>query len=616
MNKAPWLPAFSVLVFCAVLCLTGNGGLSVVDRDEARFSLAVKEMRERSDWIVPTNWGEPRYHKPILIYWLALGAQEVCGPGDAILRLPSAMCGLLTCFMTIAIASSMFGICAGWRAGLILATALFFVIESKICTADASLLCATTLSFWAWAQLRNSASNRSLWQTLFWFGVGMGLLAKVVNVAFLAAAAAALAWLQVGWTRKQHLRLGILLLAGALAVAIPKAPKVNMLGPILLACVAAFWLIRSLTRAEGRGSWSNIGTSWGIPLALGIMALWLIPALIKTHGEFLIEGAGKHLIGRTTQPFEGHVGVPGYYLLGALITFFPWSAFLPAAIWRAWKQRRQDGNLLFLLAWVAGPWVLIELITSKLPHYLLSAFPAMAILIAYEWEYRCSQPEADVFRSPLSAIPTSSRKMRLLEAAIAVIPSLALSGASLALMMAHQNAALTFAAATTGILALIYATGNGVFLLRGRCGDGVFAWMAGGAAVIYLALMTLVFPAAETLRISRPLALAVSGELRAEDRLIIHKFDHASLGCYLPRTPELIGDSLALAQAMQSGATPTLAIIPNGAKNPRLDKALKEHPFKFERVATVRGYILPEIKEQEVWLIRNAVDRESRPSPK
>ena len=40
------------------------------DRDEPRYAVAVREMRSRGDWIFPTFNDQPRYHKPILIYWL------------------------------------------------------------------------------------------------------------------------------------------------------------------------------------------------------------------------------------------------------------------------------------------------------------------------------------------------------------------------------------------------------------------------------------------------------------------------------------------------------------------------------------------------------------------
>src|SRR5262245_45828632 len=77
-----------LIAVVAVVLLAGSRA-SVFDRDEARFALAVREMRARGDLVLPTNWGEPRYHKPILAYWLALASEQVLGRSELAWRLPS-----------------------------------------------------------------------------------------------------------------------------------------------------------------------------------------------------------------------------------------------------------------------------------------------------------------------------------------------------------------------------------------------------------------------------------------------------------------------------------------------------------------------------------------------
>ena len=66
MDRAGGLIALLALV----LNLAGNDRTGLWDRDEPRYAVCVREMRERGDWIFPTFNGEPRYHKPVLIYWL------------------------------------------------------------------------------------------------------------------------------------------------------------------------------------------------------------------------------------------------------------------------------------------------------------------------------------------------------------------------------------------------------------------------------------------------------------------------------------------------------------------------------------------------------------------
>ncbi len=42
----------------------------------------------------------------------------------------------------------------------------------------------------------------------------------------------------------------------------------------------------------------------------------------------------------------------------------------------------------FLLAWLVPSWIVFELVMTKLPHYVLPLYPAIAILIAREIERR------------------------------------------------------------------------------------------------------------------------------------------------------------------------------------------------------------------------------------
>jgi hypothetical protein len=46
-----------------------------------------------------------------------------------------------------------------------------------------------------------------------------------------------------------------------------------------------------------------------------------------------------------------------------------------------WQQHREPATQ-FLLAWIMPTWLLLELVPTKLPHYVLPLYPAIAILIA------------------------------------------------------------------------------------------------------------------------------------------------------------------------------------------------------------------------------------------
>jgi hypothetical protein len=119
-----------------------------------------------------------------------------------------------------------------------------------------------------------------------------------------------------------------------------------------------------------------------------VIGLWGIPALIATNGEYLEIGLGKHVLQRSLQPMESHggAGPMGYflflpfYLVLSFFSFFPWCVFLPACVKRLLAHREPDENYLL------GPILIVlfvfTLIQTKLPHYVLPAYPMISILVA------------------------------------------------------------------------------------------------------------------------------------------------------------------------------------------------------------------------------------------
>jgi 4-amino-4-deoxy-L-arabinose transferase-like glycosyltransferase len=125
--------------------------------------------------------------------------------------------------------------------------------------------------------------------------------------------------------------------------------------------------------------------AWGkVLVAIAIVAVVCLPWLVLIHQReptFLPRILGHDVLSRIRSGLEGHKGPPGYYLLLIWGTYFPWSLLLPAAIVYAWKHRR-DPLTRFALASVIGPWLMFEIVQTKLPHYLLPIFPWLALLTA------------------------------------------------------------------------------------------------------------------------------------------------------------------------------------------------------------------------------------------
>ena len=114
-----------------------------------------------------------------------------------------------------------------------------------------------------------------------------------------------------------------------------------------------------------------------------VVAIGLPWVLLLNHREpgFLLRlfsDAQQHL----EHGAEGHGGPPGYHLATIWFTYFPWCLLLPLAIGSAWENRREP-PVRFALAAAIGPWIMLEtVVQTKLPHYMLATFPALAFLTA------------------------------------------------------------------------------------------------------------------------------------------------------------------------------------------------------------------------------------------
>ena len=224
VRRLGWLePVFLVLLALA-LNLAGNGRTGLWDRDEPRYAVCVREMRARGDWMFPTFNGEPRYHKPILIYWLMGLATALGGDNPFGVRLVSAVAGAGTVLGVWLLGRRMLGPRAGRLAALILATAPIVVAESKLATTDATLallLFGCQACLWVLGQRPSRCAA-----ALFWVLLSLATLTKgPVGPALIAIASLfawwwgwpASAWKRLYWRRGL---LGFLILTAPWYVAI------------------------------------------------------------------------------------------------------------------------------------------------------------------------------------------------------------------------------------------------------------------------------------------------------------------------------------------------------------------------------------------------------------
>lgn len=355
-----WVGGVALILLCLAVYLPGLGSLPTVDRDEARFAQASRQMADASsfgDWIVPRIQDRPRLNKPPAIYWLQAGsarAARALGLPDAIwvYRLPSLLAALIAVLATWRAGLILFDPRAAWLAAALLALCPLVVWESRQARADMALLAASTLAFWMLAIVLTTPGDRPV----------------------------------------RTARLG-LWLAVALGVFIkgPITPMVVLLAAGLLALAGG-----------GRDTIRRLAPLPGLALVLLAIGVWIALVAQQVGWSTYLAILRNELLGRSLAPQEGHWGPPGYHVILLSILFWPGSMLTAAGIARAvrrgwpalqgrsprrwWSalRRAEPGRASerLCLAWIVPSWLVFELVSTKLPHYTLPLYPAIALITA------------------------------------------------------------------------------------------------------------------------------------------------------------------------------------------------------------------------------------------
>jgi 4-amino-4-deoxy-L-arabinose transferase-like glycosyltransferase len=151
-------------------------------------------------------------------------------------------------------------------------------------------------------------------------------------------------------------------------------------GPMIL-MFAGFAAV-ALVAADRSARWvRRLKPAIGVPFALALVMPWLVAILIRSGGGFLTDALGEDMFAKVTAAQETHGMPPGFYFVVFWETFFPGAMLAGLAAPAVWRARAEPGCKV-LLAWVVPAWIALELVPTKLPHYVLPLYPALAILIA------------------------------------------------------------------------------------------------------------------------------------------------------------------------------------------------------------------------------------------
>jgi len=315
--------------------------------DELRYGVVAKQMKAAGTMLEPRLWGELYIEKPPTFFWLVLAGSTVFGEvGLPALLAPAVIAACLGLWLVARAAARWYGEQVGMTAAAVLVTLPLYFFCSSYGRMDMPFsLAITAATIW----FHRGYVDERRWAKLATF-VAMGVA---------------------------------VLIKGPLGVLLPIA-----IGVTILALTG---------RLRRLAAWETLV---GVLLFSGVLAAWLGPAIVRLGPQYLERLLERHLLVAAVEG-QHHPGSLFFYLPVLPAVLLPWSIFaLPAArsAWRRWRVERDDAAL-WLMCWLAVPFIVLSLVRQKLHVYLLPMMPPFAILIARYW-------------TELHAVPHAARQAR------------------------------------------------------------------------------------------------------------------------------------------------------------------------------------------------------------
>ncbi|NOU10241.1 MAG: glycosyltransferase family 39 protein [Nitrospira sp.] len=544
-----------LLLLSGLLFFTGLGSMGLTDRDEGRNAEAGREMFASGDFVTPTFNGELRVAKPVFVYWLMTMSYHAFGVSEFAARAPSALFGVGLIVMHYLFLARLRGPTVGLFGALMLLLNIEVLALGRMAITDSVLIFSTTLSLYGfWLGLHEPGRGRH-WIWAFYAGMAIATLTK-----------------------------------GPVGFAVPL-----ITGLVYLAATRQ-WLI----------FWQR-----GVPIAGTLVFLllagpWYV-AMFLLHGDAYSSQAKIHTVGRFLAPMEGHGVGWWFYFPVLLLGFYPWSAFLPAGLyrayqsWRAWRLMRNrthdsetppgSGEELewFAGLWVVGVFIFFSLSSTRLPHYIGPLFPACALLAALFWAQGLKDSSTRGLRGSIHFMMGIGY---LLAIGFASAPSLFVKFSGK--MIKEFPLATQFDLGIgpyVGATIIVVAMGLiGYFGLNDNRRGMAFGVAGGTLASVFLIAILMVVPGLNRYAIAPPqeLAYAAGLNLNPTDQLIAFGSTRPSMAFYARRTVTFIpaNEIDRLRTALRKEGR-TMILLPEYVQD-----ALPEEAARFQPILKRYGYVL------------------------
>src|ERR1700733_8804992 len=342
--------AVALLMLCGfLLFLPGFFSIPPIDRDEPRFAQATKQMVESGDLVDIRFQDDVRYKKPVGIYWMQAVAVETASALGLpraqvriwIYRVPSLIGAfgamLLTYWTALAFVTRRGAILAA----LIMGSSVLLGVEARLAQTEAMLLLTVVAAmgalarvYMSWQRGEDSPQLPWAWPAIFWTALAGGILIK---------------------------------------------------GPLILMFVALTIVTLAILDRSAAWLW-RLRPVWGLIWLLVLVLPWFVAIFWRAGDAFFTDSIGGDMLSKLSAQ-ESHGMPPGLYLLLFWLTFWPGAPLAAMAAPAVWRARREPGAQ-FLLAWLIPSWIVFEVVLTKLPHYVLPLYPAIAILTVGALERR------------------------------------------------------------------------------------------------------------------------------------------------------------------------------------------------------------------------------------
>jgi len=311
--------------------------------DEIFYYQSTQEMVQSDHVLSPTYFGENRFQKPILFYWLIFLSYKIFGINWFAARFVSVIFAALTICFTWLIGEKLFDKKSATIGSLILMTIPLFFRHAKDAVPDMTLNFFIVLAFYFALKFIERPEIR-MYRYAFFVSCALGFMTKGFAALILPV---------------------VSLIVYAVAVRKPALLKAANfpLGLMIFAVLVLPWFLYM--------AWLH-----------GDMYMNYI---LKTETyDRLIFTNENNIFLRVTSTFIHNFA---FYAVNLFSYFAPWSLFavaaIPFAVVRMVKEKKNKGPLIFLVTWFFVVFFFFSLIAARINHLILVLTTPFALILSY-----------------------------------------------------------------------------------------------------------------------------------------------------------------------------------------------------------------------------------------